>query len=237
MRLLRQLAWVAGLALALSACATQSYYTAETLRRDGDGHTPRILMMPPDVELYEFDATGNLDVNALWTRDAAAHLTSGTRAHLEDMHIRFASFSPPAEDSPEAMRLDQVQKLHGAVGTTIRTYHFNQNNRLPTKNGQFDWSLGPEAQALGEHAEADYALFLWVRDSYSTPGRVALRMVAALAGVSVSGGMQLGHASLVDLKTGQVVWFNALHARQNGDLRDAANARETVALLLDKLPK
>lgn len=232
---IRRLAILAGLALSLAACATQSYYTSENLRHDG--RAPRILMMPPDVELYELDATGNQDVNALWTRDAASNLTTGVQAYLDSRQTPFVTYAPPPDDSPEAARLDQVQKLHGAVGTTIRAFHFVQNNRLPAMGGRFDWSLGPQAQALGEHADADYALFVWVRDSYSTPGRVALRVMMAAFNVQLAGGQQLGHASLVDLRSGQVVWFNALHAREDGDLRDAGSARETVALLLDKLPK
>lgn len=233
---IRKLAVLAGLALGLSACATQSYYTADTLRRE-DRH-PRILLMPPDVELYELDAGGMQELNALWTRGAVDNLAGAVRASLQAQNAQFIEFVPPAEDSLAAESVNQVQKLHGVVGQTVLVFHMVQANRLPAKNGSFDWSLGPAAQALAQYADADYALFVWVRDSYSTPGRMALKVVAAaLAGVHIQGGLQLGHASLVDLKTGQVVWFNALHAREAGDLRNAADARETVSMLLDKLPK
>ena len=40
------------------------------------------------------------------------------------------------------------------------------------------------------------------------------------------GGQQVGFASLVDLNSGQVVWFNRL-ARETGDLRTADEAAET----------
>ena len=61
-------------------------------------------------------------------------------------------------------------------------------------------------------------------------------MVAlALLGVGISGGAQIGYASLVDLKTGQVVWFNNL-ARGYGDLRDEKSALETVEALLKGFP-
>lgn len=227
---------MAGLALTLAACATESYYTSDTLRREA--RAPRILMMPPDVELYELDAAGNLDLNALWTKQAGENLASAVRAHLTGMRAQFVEYQPAADDSTQAAVLHQAQKLHAAVGSTIRTFHFVQANRLPAKNGRFDWSLGPGGEPLARHADADYALFLWVRDSYSTPGRMALKVVAAaFTGVHVAGGQQLGHASLVDLHTGQVVWFNALHPREQGDLRTAPAARETVTMLLDKLPK
>ena len=52
-----------------------------------------------------------------------------------------------------------------------------------------------------------------------------------LLGGDIGGGKQLGLASLVDLRTGQVVWHNLL-VDQTGDLRDAAGATETAGDLL-----
>jgi hypothetical protein len=49
-----------------------------------------------------------------------------------------------------------------------------------------------------------------------------------------SGGVQAAFASLVDLKTGQVVWFNFL-ASQTGDIRTADGAETMVTALLGKM--
>jgi hypothetical protein len=49
------------------------------------------------------------------------------------------------------------------------------------------------------------------------------------------GGAQVGYASLVDLNTGQVVWFNRLQ-RGSGDLREADKAGETLNALLQQFP-
>jgi hypothetical protein len=57
----------------------------------------------------------------------------------------------------------------------------------------------------------------------------------ALLGVGLAGGTQIGYASLVDLKTGQVVWFNNL-LRGTGDLREEKSALETVEVLLKGFP-
>ena len=89
--------------------------------------------------------------------------------------------------------------------------------------------------ALREATGADYALFTYVRDSYSSGGRVAMRVIGfLLLGGDVGGGYQIGLASLVDLRTGQVVWHNLL-VDQTGDLRDEAGARETTEDLLKGL--
>jgi hypothetical protein len=106
---------------------------------------------------------------------------------------------------------------------------------LPSKKGKFDWSLGPEAAAIARSQNADYAMFLFVRDSYMTGGRAALIVVAAAFGIGLQGGSQVGFASVVDLKTGDIVWFNRL-GRQSGDLRTPEVAGETVnALVRDSM--
>jgi hypothetical protein len=80
-----------------------------------------------------------------------------------------------------------------------------------------------------------------VRDSYASGGRTALRVFGFIAGAAmgtgldIGGGQQHGIATLVDLRTGKVVWFNQL-ARQSGDLRERDEARKSVDLLLEDLP-
>ena len=92
-----------------------------------------------------------------------------------------------------------------------------------------------DCYALAIRSAADYALFSWVRDSYASSERVATMIVLALFGIGVGGGAQLGYASLVDLNTGQVLWFNRL-LRGRGDLREADKATETLDALLDNFP-
>jgi hypothetical protein len=95
--------------------------------------------------------------------------------------------------------------------------------------------MGESVRAIKEKTGADYALFSWVRDSYASSERVATMLVLALVGVGVRGGAQTGYASLVDLNTGQVLWFNRL-ARSSGDLREPQKAAETLNALLDQFP-
>jgi hypothetical protein len=122
------------------------------------------------------------------------------------------------------------------VARSIATHHFGPGIlNLPTKEGKLDWSLGEAVKAIRQKSGADYALFSWIRDSYASAERVAAMIALALLGVGVGGGMQIGYASLVDLNTGQVVWFNRM-LRGTGDLREAGPAKETLESLLDKFP-
>ena len=77
--------------------------------------------------------------------------------------------------------------------------------------------------------------FTWIRDSYASDERKAAIVALALLGAVNVGGEQFGYASLVDLSTGRVVWFNDLN-RLWGDLREAPAAAETVDVLLEGFP-
>ena len=90
------------------------------------------------------------------------------------------------------------------------------------------------AQAV-QGFEADGIDTTYVFAVPETPSGVALIMVGALLGVGVQGGSQVGFASLVDLNSGNVVWFNRL-ARAEGDLRKPAKAQDAIDHLLDEIP-
>jgi hypothetical protein len=107
--------------------------------------------------------------------------------------------------------------------------------KLPTKNERLDWSLGDAVQPLKARTGADYALFTWIRDTYASNERKATMIALALLGAISTGGEQIGYASLVDLNSGRVVWFNDLR-RMSGDLRDERSAMETVETLLEGFP-
>jgi hypothetical protein len=57
----------------------------------------------------------------------------------------------------------------------------------------------------------------------------------AVLGVGLTGGTQIAYASLVDLNTGRIVWFNHL-LRASGDLRESDPALETLDALLKGFP-
>jgi hypothetical protein len=102
-----------------------------------------------------------------------------------------------------------------------------------------DWTLGQKAVEFGTAAQYDYALFLHARDSFSSGGRAALQVAGLLTcfvGVCMmpTGGQQIAFVSLVDLKTGQVAWFNFLYS-EVGDIRTPEGAKQMVSMLLDKM--
>jgi hypothetical protein len=195
-----------------------------------------VVIIEPDIELSEVLAGGVEEPRKEWT-EAARHL------YPAEVHRRLAAAGTPQvpdydipNDLPPDSRLGQIIRLNEAVSVSVLAYT-SPGNQLATKRGKrLDWTLGPGVEELRKVTGADYALFTYVRDSYTSGGRAALRVAALLLlGGDIGGGRQIGVTTLVDLRTGQVVWFNYL-ANQTGDLRDEQGAASTAQHMLKGLP-
>jgi hypothetical protein len=109
--------------------------------------------------------------------------------------------------------------------------------KLPTKKDVFDWSLGPGVQEIGVPLSADYALFVYASGSYADTGRVVTMVVmAALFGASVPLGNQVAFASLVDLHTGNILWFNLTVTGEVNDMTKESGSASLVKTLLKDIP-
>ena len=217
----------------IAGCQTSSYYRSDTLE-SGTG-TRQVMLMPTDVGLSLINAGGAPEPKADWTLKARGFLEKSLRAKLAGQNLQLKFAAPVETLAPFGPEM-QLLKLQAAVGEAIMTHQFLPGASLPAKNGVFDWSLGPSVHLLRDKYAADYGLFVFLRDSYASPGRVATIAIAALLfGVALPGGRQIGFASLVDLHTGAIVWINRL-ARESGDMRNAEGADETIEQLLSNFP-
>jgi hypothetical protein len=191
----------------------------------------RVVIMPTDIELFSISGGGVFEPRADWTEAASRHFKA---ALIEKKKTLGATTVELSEKDADAVA--EVNTLHAAIARSISMHHFGPGFlSLPTKGGKLDWSLGDTVRIIKEKSGADYALFSWIRDSYASGERVATMIVMALFGVGVTGGAQIGYASVVDLNTGRIVWFNRL-ARGTGDLREAPKAAETLDVLLSTFP-
>jgi hypothetical protein len=219
-----------------NGCATSAYKRHPELSLKKE--TKRIVLMPMDIQLSTITAGGVLKPEAEWTANARQYVEGCLKEEMSEKGVRLISAGENGGvelDNEEVEIQIQLVKLHEAVGYSILLHQYIPALKLPAKE-TFDWSLGPEAVLLNERYEADYALFVYLRDSYASAGRVVLFIFAAALGVGIPMGQQVGFASLVDLATGDVVWFNRL-AREVGDLRKPEPAADSVELLLCDFPE
>ena len=233
-------------AMPLAACVqTKQYADVEFTPPQGNY---KLLVMRPDVSVGSVTTGGMVEPRADWTEAARANLINALRAQQAtrggDVVILGRRDSLPGIE-PDTVA--ELERLHYAVGQSIALHRYS-GRYLPTKRGKgLDWTLGEDAVRLGQRTGMDYALFLYAEDSFASTGRVALQVlgvagcVVGFCAPNIGGGGQFAYASLVDLRTGEVVWFNVLQAGTQiaginmGDIRTPAGAAQMVDRLLDRM--
>ena len=208
------------------------------VRHKADHYEPQksvsVLLMPVDIELSALTTGGVKEVRADWTATAEKFISEALRRQLAQHEDKLLEYIEP-QNLEDMRKHTQIIKLHGVVGQMIMLHSMSPAMIPPTKKNSFNWSLGKEVSSLREASGADYGLFIYLRDSYSTAGRKALIVASAMLGVSVAGGTQMGFSTLVDLRDGSIVWFNRI-LKQTGDLRTEEAAYNAVEELIKGIP-
>jgi hypothetical protein len=240
-----------GVAAALGAFAllggcvqTRQYADLQFTPPSGDY---KLLVLRPDVTVGSLTTGGMVEPRADWTDQARASIVAALKAQQAarggNVTIIEHRNALPGVSEQE---LADVERLNSALDQSI-VEHKYLGNTLPTKRRiGLDWTLGEAAVTLGQKTGYDYALFLHAEDEVASKGRIALG-VLGLAGCFIGfcapggGQQQLDYASLVDLHTGEVVWFNVVTAGSEipgikfGDLRTPEGAAQMVERLLGRM--
>jgi hypothetical protein len=226
------LAALALLAVSMTAGAAPHPHTFTGQFTHPPAHS-HVVVMTPDVQLSLLTAAGLPEARQDWSQSGRDNLAAALSTLLQQKgHV------PSVLDPNTAMdgRIGQVIRLNSAVGASILAidqYGFN----LPTHpRNTFNWTLGDGAQQLASAYNADYALFITARGSYASSGRYAAMVGLAILGVGISLGGQQAFATLVDLHTGNVLWFNMITASPTEDMRDPTHAAELVTRLVQDAP-
>lgn len=216
-------------ALSQEKGAVRPGFSAESLRGQ------KILLLRPSVWVGSQSAGGTATPNADWTAQARGFMAN-------ELDLRKPGFTTQIVMEPELVGADAAlftsyKALFATVASSVINYQFFAGNRLPTrKNKPFEWTLGSGTKRLADLTGARYGLFINTRDEYGSTGRKLLQFFAAgLVGVSVKSGNHLGHAGLVDLTTGELVWLNA-DFEMGGDVRTAEGMNKRVGQLLEDFP-
>lgn len=208
----------------------------------------RLLVMRPDVTVNSVTTGGMPEPRADWTEQARAHIIAALRAQQAARGGKVQFLERRNElAGVSADAVADLERLHNAVGNSIALHKYLGAN-LPSKPRRgLDYTLGAEAVELGRKTGYDYALFMHAEDNIVSTGRVALQ-VLGVAGCfvgfcapNIGGGGQFAYASLVDLKTGDVVWFNVVQTGSQiagikfGDIRTAQGAAQLVDRLTGRM--
>lgn len=196
-----------------------------------------IVLMRPDVEVGALAAGGVPQPNADWTTAARTNLATALAKAGQRKTIAVRVL--PDQAGEGAQLVADYEALHRAVANSI-IQHKYYGAKLPTKKNRFDWTMGPGTQRIGDLSGGNYALFVFTRDNFASASRKAMQVAGALGCIIgfcaiVSGGTHVAYASLVELSSGNVVWFNVLRGSK-GDIREADGAQSMVDAIVQSMP-
>lgn len=225
---------VAFLALVfLAGCTTTSPVTAPGITEPvARGST--ILLLRPDIQCSEV-AVGGVNARPEWSAKAQASVSRALADFMAEHATRLVVYDdapfPPERRADQAAAIAALTTVHPAASGPAREKLMQVARPAPDL-------LAP----LREDFAADYALSIFLRESFQSAGHVAMRyslgllLGPALAPMPLTG--QIGYATLVDLRTGDVVWSNRIMTpgEMPTDIRDPEKAREAVDKLMKACP-
>jgi hypothetical protein len=161
---------VTGLSLLLASCNSPPHLQRVltfTANETSDTH-PSVLLMPPDIELDEHGLTGST-ARVDWAAEARQKVEAivrdilGRRGTMVNVFLATDAQLSAAQDSALAQQRALVREL------ADRSYYSGSRRLVIGARG---WSIGPAARDLRQGSDARYALFLGLRDQYSSTERV-----------------------------------------------------------------
>ncbi len=207
----------------------------------------KLLVLRPDVSVGSVTTGGMTEPRADWTGQARANIVAALKAQQAERGGKVL-VSERRSDVPgvHSATVADLERLNSVVDESI-VLHKYLGATLPTKRRKgLDYTLGQDAVDFGRKTGFDYMLFLHAEDARASSGRTALQLVG-IAGCVIgfcapsAGQNQLAYASLVDLRTGDVVWFNVLLTGSDlpgvtfGDIRTPEGAAQMVDRLLGRM--
>jgi hypothetical protein len=230
--------------LALAGCSTTITQSPATTHRSTgpvkiDADNVGVVLMPIDIEVTKRTAAGLEEPKADWTVAARKNVMAALDMAMAEHGLKLRHYQRPGT-AERARRDDQLEKLHATVSGTILAHHFSQMDWLPTKGGRLDWTLGRTARYMGADQNSQFALFVRLRGNYADSGPGAAAVTSAMvsgptATPAAMANPRIGFASLVDLRSGSVLWFNIVSGTP-GDMREAETARRVVEKLMSGFP-
>ncbi len=175
-----------------------------------------------------------------WTNQASANATSVVN-HIASDRQPFQIVESPALSAEEKAILDEHIALYDNVAGSAHLARHSVFQAWRDRSKNFDYTLGPGLAALAERTNIDAALIVSGSDYISSSGRKAAMVMGVLLGavtgvvIIPGGGISFVSVGVVDLRTGNVLWFGTDQSG-NTNFRNEADLRNMLEKLFDSYP-
>lgn len=228
---------------------------AKYLKEDfsfADEPQPTVLVVRPDIFVGSLDGSGRQVMVPDWLHATHINLQGALKRHpmAEHLQLKFADWNDPSS-TPLSRELWAAL---GGLNSDMLTKA--PQGTFPIEEGK-DWQKVlksverkyheyylPEAmrdEVIASEGAADYALFIYMHDAYSTNGAMLGRLLGGMSNViqdgvnTDPGPPHHGYSILADLRNGAVIWYYN-DGRFGGDLRKGKSADKRVRQMLKKFP-
>ena len=241
MSLLR-LAGALAVAALMAGCATPKASVNQDVGKDPEKPLPhRILVIEPDIQVHEVSAGGVVEKVDDWSKEATGHALKSLENAVQSRHLFDAVQSPDLSADDKSL-LEQYTGLYALVSGSAYGATHSPYSAWRDRAAQFDYTLGPGLKPFCERNKIDAAIFLVGTDYISSAGRKAAMafgiLAAAFTGIVIVPTSQPAFmsAGVVDLKTGDLLWYSTDIRSGSANLRDPAVMQSLIDDLFDTYP-
>lgn len=214
------------LALLLTACSTLPNYRSERLDADRLVRLKRIVVVPPEVQMFEVSAGGVPERVKGWGEQAAAEVKASLRRTLARDGLELVEL--PALEAADKELIDRHLAMFRRLGEAITFVQDGNDATWEARRKTLEFTVGDGLAELGRRLGADGFLFVDGVDFISTPGRRVMFALTTLAfGLPVLPlGVSYLQAGVAEAQSGEVLWFGRDYRFATGDLREPATVRQ-----------
>lgn len=204
------------------------------------GTVKRVVLLPPEVNVYELSTGGVREKMDEWSELARRNVVQslfGSVAFMKGATV--CSLETDRLSSAQIQNLKETTSLHDVVDASI-CQHTYGDYAFDDKVKRFDYTLGPEVRGID--STADVYIIVTGVDHISSSSRKAAQAGAVVLGallgfgVAPSGGVTAMTLSIVDASTGRVLWHSLRGSAGNHDLRNPASTSALVRDLFKNFP-
>lgn len=192
----------------------------------------KVLVLPVDVIIKEVTAGGVSEEVPDWSRQGSANVRDALTTYFRsEKNKKIKLVETPRLSDREIENVKQHLALYRRVAGAVVDKTYGQTS-WPHKIQKFDYTLGNGLKSLAERTGADSAIVVVGEDEVSTAGR----KVAAFFLDAVSYGHSFLSVAIVNLNTGDILWFNYAFQYKSTDLRKPGDVLTLVERIFEEYP-
>jgi hypothetical protein len=186
---------------------------------------PRLVAMPPQVIVYALDAGGPRSFEDQPSSSVVIEAEGALRGIVDQRGVRLAG-----RDALVACGIPCARFLRWGTVATLEIGLQREQIRNYGFHSVTNWGFRGDLSAARESLDADFALFVTLKQARETTGR----QVLSFLGGSQTIGKQIDGACVADLHDGRMVWCMSVRD-DRGDLQNPGRVPQVLQTLLHDL--